>query len=125
MTIPDPDAAAGASIAGREKRTTSIAITRHGQTRMAQRGIRSTDLDILLAYGAETGPDRIMLTKKDTAKAIRSLKRQIATLERLAGKEVVLTGGCLITAYHRTRPIRAPGRTATRRDRNDVGNRHD
>ncbi len=86
---------------------TSIAITRHGEARLSQRGIRRSDLDILLAHGAEIAPDRFMLRKRDAAKAISDLKRQIARLERLAGKEAVVAGGRLITAYHRTRPVRS------------------
>lgn len=114
MTIPNPDAIAGAPIAGRAKRTPGIAITRHGEARLSQRGIRKSDLDILLTHGTETGPERIMLRKHDAAQAIRDFKRQIAVLERLSGKEVVIADGQLITAYHRTRPHRPSGRKAGR-----------
>ncbi len=93
---------------------TSIAITRHGEARMSQRGIRRSDLDILLAHGTEIGPDRIMLKNQDAAKVIRNLKKQIAKLERLTGKEVVVADGRLITAFHRTRPIRLSSRTTGR-----------
>ena len=93
---------------------TTIAITRHGEARLSQRGLRNSDLDILLAHGTETGPDRIMLRKRDAVRIIRDLKRRIAELERLTGKEIVIAGGQLITAYHRTRPIRASGRMTSR-----------
>ena len=88
---------------------TSIAITCHGEARMSQRGIRKSDLDILLAHGTQTGPDRFMLRKRDAVKVIRELKKQIARLERLTSKEAVVVDGRLITAYHRTRPIRLSG----------------
>ena len=100
---------------------TSIAITRHGEARMSQRGIRKSDLDALLAYGTEISPDRFMLRKQDAARLIRGLKRQIATLERLTGKEAVVADGLLVTAYHRTKPSR-PARRKTGRRRSD-GNR--
>ena len=100
---------------------TSIAITRHGEARMSQRGIRMSDLDTLLAHGTEVSPDRFMLRKRDTVQLIRRLKKQIATLERLTGKEVVVTDGLLITAYHRTKPSRPAGRKTGRRRRD--GNR--
>ena len=93
---------------------TGIAVTRHGAARLSQRGIRRSDLDILLAHGAETGPHRFMLRRRDAAKVICDLKRQIARLERLAGKEVVVADGRLVTAYHRARPIR-PFERRTRR----------
>ena len=114
MTISNPDAVAGAPIARRAKRMTGIVITRHGEARLSQRGIRKSDLDILLTYGTETGPDRIMLRKYDAAQAIRDFKRQIAVLARLSGKEIVIADGQLITAYHRTRPHRPSGRKAGR-----------
>ena len=93
---------------------TSIAITCHGEARMSQRGIRRSDLDILLAHGTEIGPDRILLRRRDAAKVIRELKKQIARLERLTGKEAVVADGWLVTAYHRTRPVRHPGRRTGR-----------
>ena len=93
---------------------TSVAITRHGEVRMSQRGIRRSDLDILLSHGTEIGPDRILLRKRDAAKVIRELKKQIARLERLTGKEAVVADGWLVTAYHRTRPIRPSGRKTAR-----------
>lgn len=95
---------------------TNIAITCHGEARMSQRGIRRSDLDILLTHGTEIGPDRILLRKQDAAKVIRELKKQIARLERLTGKEAVVADGWLVTAYHRTRPIR-PFRRKTGRGR--------
>ena len=93
---------------------TEIAITRHGEARLSQRGFRNSDLDILLEHGTETGPDRIMLRKRDAVRIIRDLKRRIAELERLTGKEIVIADGQLITAYHRTRALRASGRMTSR-----------
>lgn len=114
MTVPKPDAAAGGPIVEKVERMMSIAITRHGEARLSQRGIRKSDLDILLAYGTETGPDRIILRKHDAAQAIRDFKRRITALERLSGTEVVIADGQLITAYHRTRPLRPSGRRMRR-----------
>ncbi len=87
---------------------TNFAITRHAETRMAQRGIRDTDVDFLLAHGTDMGADRIMLTKRDAAKAIRDLKKRIADIERLTGKVIVVAEGCLVTAYHGSRRTRRP-----------------
>ena len=71
---------------------TGLAITRHGEIRMSQRGFRKTDLEFLLAYGTEIGRDRIMLTKQDAAREIGMLKKKIANLERLSGKVLVVSG---------------------------------
>ena len=75
---------------------------------MSQRGIREADVDFLLAHGTDMGADRIMLTKRDAAKAIQDLKKRIAYIERLTGKVIVVAEGQLVTAYHRTRRARRP-----------------
>ena len=79
---------------------TDLTITRHAETRMSQRGIRESDLDILLAHGTEIGPGRIALRKRDAQETIRRLKKRIANIERLTGKVLVVTEGRLVTAYH-------------------------
>ena len=89
---------------------TALTITRHGETRMSQRGIRETDLDVLLAHGTEIGRGRIMLKKRDAARVIRDLKKQITNIERLTDKVLVVADGHLITAYHQASPIRPYGR---------------
>ncbi len=88
---------------------TALGITRHGEIRMSQRGIRKSDLEFLLAHGTEIGLDRIMLTKRDAAKEIGMLKKQIANLERLAGKVLVVSDGYLVTAYHQATSVRSSG----------------
>ena len=77
-----------------------LLITKHAQARMRQRGLREADLDLILEYGTEIGQDRIMLKERDVDKIIQSLKRQIAKLERLKNKVIVVTDGRLITTYH-------------------------
>ena len=84
----------------------SLTITRHGETRMSQRGIRETDLDLLLEHGTEIGRNRIMLKNQDAARVIRAHKNQIAKIERLKGKVLVITDGHLVTTYHQTTSIR-------------------
>lgn len=81
-------------------------ITKHGRARMRQRGLRKTDPELILEYGTEIGQDRIMLRERDADKAIRSRKREIAILERLKNKVVVVSDGRLITAYHATAALR-------------------
>ncbi len=88
---------------------TNLTITHHGETRMSQRGIRETDLDVLFAHGTDIGRDRIMLMQRDAEKVIRDLKKQIANIERLTNKVIVVVDGHLVTAYHQTTPIRLSG----------------
>ena len=89
---------------------TALSITRHGEIRMSQRGIREGDLEVLLVHGTDIGRDRIMLKKQDAAKVIRDLKKQIANIERLTDKVLIVEDGHLVTAYHQTTPMRPSGR---------------
>jgi len=95
-----------------------IRLTRHGEARISQRGIRHSDIRVILRLGTDIGRDRIMLRKKDAERAInelkgkirgmtngsdiRDLKRLISTISRLTNKVLVVAGGHLITAYHYT-----------------------
>ena len=88
---------------------TDLIISRHGNVRMAQRGVRETDLEVILAYGTDIGRNRIMLRRRDAAEAVRTLKRQIANIERLTDKVLVVADGQLVTAYHQSTPIRPKG----------------
>ena len=95
---------------------TDIVVTRHGQVRLSQRGIREADLDLMLAHGTEIDRDRIILTTQDAARLIRNLKREVAKIERLTGKKFVVSDGRLVTAYHPATPVRpARGRQKARR----------
>ncbi len=85
---------------------TALIMTRHGETRMSQRGFRKTDLEVLLAHGTDIGRNRIMLRRRDAAELIRDLKKQIAKIERLTGKVLIVVEGRIVTAYHQTTPVR-------------------
>ena len=88
---------------------TDITFTRHGEVRMSQRGIQKTDLDVILAHGTDIGRNRIMLKRRDADEAIRAHKKQIAKIERLKDKVLVVADGQLVTAYHQSAPIRPSG----------------
>lgn len=88
---------------------TDLIISRHGNVRMAQRGIREADLEVILAHGTDIGRNRIMLRRRDAAEAVRTLKRQIANIERLTDKVLVVADGQFVTAYHQSTPIRPTG----------------
>ena len=80
----------------------SLHITRHAEARMSQRGIRNRDLDVLLDHGTDIGQDRVMLLAQDAERVIGNLKKQIARIQRLKGKVIVVSEGTLITAYHQS-----------------------
>ena len=49
-----------------------------------------------------------MLKYRDTAALIRNLKKQIANVEHLIDKILIVADGQLITTYHQTASIRPP-----------------
>jgi hypothetical protein len=77
----------------------TLPLTRHAVSRMAQRAIRDDDLDLILMIGTEVGDGYIVLTR-DCKAAERELKRLLDRVRRLAGKRLVVEGGRIITAYH-------------------------
>lgn len=78
---------------------TSIGCTRHGETRMRQRGMKKGDAELILAYGTQVDAEAWFLRKRDVDRAIESRKQEIQTLERLRNRKVVVRGNRVITAY--------------------------
>ena len=77
-------------------------ITRHAEVRLSQRGIRHSDLNVLLDHGTDIGQNKLMLRAQDAERVIRNLKKQIARIQRLTDKVIVVSEGTLITAYHQS-----------------------
>jgi hypothetical protein len=75
-------------------------LTRHASTRMAQRGIAESDVELISNLGTEV-EGGYLFREKDFDAADRELKRQRQRLRRLVGKRVAIQGGVVIvTAYH-------------------------
>lgn len=70
---------------------------------MRQRGIRTSDVELILQYGSEIGEDVFFLSQKDAEREISRRKREIDTLERLRNKKLVLAGDTVVTCYHSRR----------------------
>ena len=78
---------------------TNITYSQHARTRMQQRGIRKTDIPIILACGTQVDDETYFMSNRDAAREIETRKREIQTLSRLANRKVVIRNGCVITAY--------------------------
>ena len=78
---------------------TDIIYTRHAKTRMQQRGIRKTDIPIILACGTQVDDETYFMRNRDANREIEIRKREIQTLSRLANRKVVIRNGRVITAY--------------------------
>lgn len=79
--------------------------TKHARTRMQQRGIRQTDLEVVVNAATTIDADSVMLLNQDVDREVRKRKREIAILERLRGCRVVLAGESVVTAYRPARPV--------------------
>lgn len=79
----------------------TLKMTRHAEVRLRQRGFREADVAVVLAAATRCGTDVYFLSDQDVAREIAQRKREIQRFERLRGAELVVTGGALVTAYHR------------------------
>ena len=76
-----------------------VIATRHGETRMRQRGMRNGDADLILACGTQVEDETWLLRERDVCRKIEALKREIRALERLKNHKVVVRDGRIVTAY--------------------------
>ena len=79
---------------------TDIVYSRHAETRMQQRGIRSGDIPLILACATQIDDETWFVRKQDVKREIDNLKREIQTLERLTNKKLVVRNRRVITIYH-------------------------
>lgn len=77
----------------------SFEITRHAATRMQQRSISVSDVQLILRHGEEIDGQDILFDNKAADAAIRTLKSRIATFERLRNTKVVVDEGTVVTCY--------------------------
>ncbi|WP_333834429.1 hypothetical protein [Rubrimonas sp.] len=92
----------------------ALALTRHAEARMRQRGLRDRDLALVLDAATPLADDAWLVTDADADREIVRRKREIEQLQRLRGCKVVVSGDAIVTVCH-MRP--AAGRRALRRGR--------
>ncbi|HPE70593.1 MAG TPA: hypothetical protein PK018_00240 [Candidatus Competibacter sp.] len=78
-------------------------LSRHAETRAQQRGIRESDIALIVAVGTPVDDDSIFLKERDVEREIQQHKRIISKLERLSGCRVVLGGETVVTVYRPSR----------------------
>lgn len=76
----------------------SVILTHHARARLRQRGMKESDLEIVLRYGTNVR-EGVVLTDRDVSKAIRERRREIQRLEHLRGRTVIIEEGVVVTAY--------------------------
>lgn len=77
----------------------NLMISKHATDRVRQRGVRESDIPVILDAGTPIGDDSVYLLSQDVDREIREHKQAIAKLERLRGWRVVIEGQTVITAY--------------------------
>ena len=80
--------------------------TRHFAQRMSQRGVSREMVELVRDYGVPEG-DKLVLGRRDAAKAIDQLMQKLRVLKRIqdkGGLVVVETGESLITTYNLPHP---------------------
>ncbi len=83
----------------------NITLTLHAQSRTRQRGIRESDIPVIVATGTPVDDDSLFLLNQDVDREIRKKKQEIAALERLRGCRVVIAGETVVTVYRPSRRI--------------------
>ena len=78
---------------------TDLIYTRHAKTRIQQRGMRKSDIPIILTCGTQIDYETWFMCNRDAAREIETRKREIQTLSRLVNRKVVIRDGRIITAY--------------------------
>lgn len=79
-----------------------LTFSRHASTRLAQRGVSSTDAELIVMYGTEVEGGYIFL-EKNCDDLEHELKAALQQVRHLRGKRVVFENGRLVTAYHATK----------------------
>jgi len=77
----------------------ALFISHHAAIRMNQRGLRHSDLDLVLRCGSEVGDDIVFLSRQDADREISHRKQEIQALERLRGQKVVVADETVVTCY--------------------------
>lgn len=78
-------------------------LSQHAQVRVRQRGLRESDIAIIVAAGTAVDGDSLLLLAQDVEREIRRHKEETGMLERLRGCRVVLAGQTVVTVYRPSR----------------------
>jgi hypothetical protein len=97
----------------------TLILTSHAVVRMAQRGIKLKDADLITLIGTEV-EDGYLVRYKDYQQIECALKSLLGRFKRIVGKRLVIADGRVITAYHASSNLQ---RRLIRRSR--ISNLHD
>lgn len=76
----------------------SLVTTKHATTRLAQRGFRMSDVELITLLGTDTG-DGYIMREKDSREIEHSLKELLQRVRHIRNRRLVVVNGALVTAY--------------------------
>lgn len=76
----------------------NLMLTRHAAMRMAQRGIKLKDAELIALIGTEVA-DGYLVRVKDYQEIERAIKGFLDQFRRVVGKRLVVNNGQIVTAY--------------------------
>ena len=63
----------------------NLILSSHAAARVQQRGVRESDIPVILDAGTPVDDESVLLLSQDVDREIRKYKKAISTLERLRG----------------------------------------
>ncbi len=79
----------------------NLSYSAHAVSRMGQRALKESDIDLIREIGTDTG-DGFFVHDKDVRAYEQRLKELTNKVRRLRGTRVVIEGDCIVTAYRAT-----------------------
>ena len=95
----------------------NLQITKHGQSRLRQRGFRDEDVRLIEYWGTEIRPGVFRMTNDDAKEAMANAACGRQKIDGLRGGELVFSNGWLVTAYFAKAPLRRNPRRGQRQCR--------
>ena len=74
-------------------------LSRHGEIRFSQRGVRPADLDLIIEYASEVD-DGLLIMRRDVQRIEADMKKQLDRIQKLEGKYIVIRDDTIVTAFH-------------------------
>ena len=81
----------------------NLTLTHHAESRSRQRGLRESDIPMIIDAGTPVDDDSLLLLAQDVDREIRRRKQEISALERLRGCRVVIVDDKVLTVYRPSR----------------------
>jgi hypothetical protein len=82
--------------------SSSLFLSHHAATRIRQRGLRASDVALVVAHGSPVRGG-ILLRTRDVATTEAEMKRTVSRLHRLAGTFVAVADDTVLSAFRPTK----------------------